>query len=232
MNKELLIFLLIILMLFSSGCIAKNQKPEFEVSNIKVEPKKALKNQNITITAKIKNPETTEEKFDVKLHVNEEIVDSVSLNLERKDETQVEFNIKRGYGEYFVRIGDKSTEFVVGGVIIKDVNYDAKGLDQHNLNGEWVEIQNKWNHPVNLKGWYIFDYSLENDVKYYFGDFTLEPGKSVKIHTGTGNDTEKDLYWNWNEPIWGHIADLAYLYNESGELIDSYQWVTDSKDMD
>ncbi|PTD93715.1 hypothetical protein C9439_06615 [archaeon SCG-AAA382B04] len=233
MNKKLLVFsfLIMALLISSAGCIENSEKNNnedfwFKVTDLKVNPKKAHKNQNITITANVKNTETKTNELVLDLITNGETVDTYPLELVGNEEKGINFTVSKGYGNYTVKIGEETTNFNIGGVIIKKVNYDPPGKDIENLNGEWVEIQNKWNHPVNLDGWYIFDYSLENDVKYFFKNFTLQPNATVKVHNGEGNDTKDHLYWNWNEPIWGNRADLAHLYNETGKRVDTYHWIT------
>lgn len=224
MNKKLLIQLLLIILLFSSitGCLVNfDGKKDFEVTNLEINPKEANKYQNISISAYIKNLGSEESDFVIDLNVNGEMVTNCSVHLEGNEEVIINFTVSRDYGNYTVKIGEKTSNFSVGGVIIKEVNYDPEGKDYLNLNEEWVEVENKWNHPVDLTGWYLFNWELESDVKYVFKNYTLGPGEVVRVHSGKGNDTQSDLYWNWNEDIWDRI-DMAYLYNESSILIDSH----------
>jgi len=44
----------------------------------------------------------------------------------------------------------------------------------------------------------------------------------VKVHTGIGNDTSSDLYWNKNAPIWNNDGDVATLKDASEDVIFSY----------
>ena len=47
-------------------------------------------------------------------------------------------------------------------------------------------------------------------------------GKSVTVHTFSGVDTSTDLYWGRGNHIWNNDHDVAYLYNNNYELVDSY----------
>ena len=53
---------------------------------------------------------------------------------------------------------------------------------------------------------------------------TLGAGTIVKIHTGSGNNTKNDLYWNNDYPIWNNNGDTAFLYDKDGYLIDTYEY--------
>ena len=106
-------------------------------------------------------------------------------------------------------------------VKISNINYDPPGSDKENLNGEWVEIENIGDNIIYLEGWSISD---EYGHTYYFpNDFRLEPGERVKIHTGSGKDTEHDLYWQRNWPVWNNDGDTVFL-KKSGKLIDKYSY--------
>ncbi len=106
-------------------------------------------------------------------------------------------------------------------VIILNVLYDAPGNDNYNLNYEYVVLKNVGSEPVNLKGWILRD---EAGHEYVFPDFILEPGATVKVHTGSGVNTETDLYWGSNRAIWNNDHDTAYLYDAEGNLVDVYSW--------
>ncbi|NJE03274.1 lamin tail domain-containing protein [Thermococcus sp. MV11] len=108
------------------------------------------------------------------------------------------------------------------------VHYDAGGPDVNDrevLNSEYVVIENRGCEAVNLRGWQLMD---EVNHVYVFPSITLESGASVKVHTGYGTDTDTDLYWGrrWGA-VWNNDGDTAYLYDGSGNLVDSCSWTGD-----
>ncbi|MHB1276628.1 MAG: thermonuclease family protein, partial [Candidatus Humimicrobiaceae bacterium] len=96
------------------------------------------------------------------------------------------------------------------------LNYDAKGPDTENLNGEWAAIKNTGLKPLNLKNWTLKDAGTNI---YKFDNYVLEPGKTVYLYTGTGTDTEGKLYWNSSMPIWNNEHDTLYIRNDKGLLV-------------
>ena len=69
------------------------------------------------------------------------------------------------------------------------IQYDPPGdddLTNSSLNREWVAIHNFGAKPAKLAGWVLRDVS---GSRYTFTtDFTLAPGATVTVHTGTGAD--------------------------------------------
>jgi hypothetical protein len=57
---------------------------------------------------------------------------------------------------------------------------------------------------------------------YTFPDFVLLAGTSVKVHTGSGDDAEEDLYCNRNTPIWNNDGDVAALTDAAGNVVAMY----------
>jgi endonuclease YncB( thermonuclease family) len=96
------------------------------------------------------------------------------------------------------------------------VNFDADGVDNDNLNGEWVAIRNDSpDQTLNLTGWKLRDTSLY--VYNFPAGTTLAPGKTLKVHTGRGTNTTSSLYWGASKglfvnPVEGPgFGDGAYL---------------------
>ncbi|WP_237705090.1 lamin tail domain-containing protein [Thermococcus zilligii] len=106
-------------------------------------------------------------------------------------------------------------------IIILTVVYDAPGDDSTNLNGEYVVLKNIGKTPVNLRGWKIED---SDGNAYTFPDIILEPGGKIKLYSGSGMNNSTDLYWGSEVPVWDNDGDTVYLYNERGNLVDSYSW--------
>ena len=108
------------------------------------------------------------------------------------------------------------------GIVILTVHYNAEGRDEENLNDEYVIIKNINTTPIDMTGYSLTD---EADHTYYFPEnYIIEPKTIVKIHTGYGNNSQEDLYWNNDHPIWDNDGDTTYLWNTDDILIDTYSW--------
>jgi len=105
-------------------------------------------------------------------------------------------------------------------ISITNVSFVATSPERENLNGEWVEITNMGNSELSLAGWTLSD--QQEHVYSFPEDFVLFAGESVKVHSGSGTDSSSDLYWNRNTPVWNNDGDVATLWDESGEIADSY----------
>jgi hypothetical protein len=112
--------------------------------------------------------------------------------------------------------GENSSD---GGITISNANFVAPSPEKENLNEEWVEVANNGTVDENLAGWTIQD---QQNHTFTFPDFNLKAGTTIKIHTGTGSNSDEDLYWNRSTSIWNNDGDLATLINTSGFVISSY----------
>jgi len=94
------------------------------------------------------------------------------------------------------------------------INADAEGDDRENLTDEYVVFENGGDEPVDLSGWTVED---EAGRSYEFpGGFTLDAGATVTLRTGSGTDTDADLYWGSASPIWNNDGDTVTLSNDDG----------------
>jgi len=108
-------------------------------------------------------------------------------------------------------------------IIIFFVNYDAEGEDDDaNLNGEWVEIRNTGDQDMNMTGWKLHDES-GHVFSFPYG-FVLKAGQSVKIYTGSGENTASELYWGRNKSVWNNDRDCAYLVDDQGNVVGKRCW--------
>ncbi|WP_394697702.1 lamin tail domain-containing protein [uncultured Methanomethylovorans sp.] len=89
-----------------------------------------------------------------------------------------------------------------------------------NLKEEWIAVTNSGKSSVDLSGWWIED---EVGNKYTFPSFSLSAVSTVTIYTSEGKDSNTELYWDNPSPVWNNDGDTAYLYNISGEVVDSYE---------
>ncbi|GAA0551941.1 lamin tail domain-containing protein [Halorubrum ejinorense] len=97
------------------------------------------------------------------------------------------------------------------------INADAEGDDGENLNDEYVVFENAGEEPIDLSGWTVEDEAAHG---YAFPQgFTLDAGATVTLRTGSGTDTDSELYWGSGSPIWNNAGDTVILSNADGEHV-------------
>ena len=113
--------------------------------------------------------------------------------------------------------GGTPTENTSGDLIIDRVRADASGDDRDNLNDEYVVFRNAGAEPLEMGGWTVSD---EADHSYTVPDgFTLDPNETVTLHTGSGTDTDTDLYWGSGRPIWNNGGDTVTVTDADNETV-------------
>jgi endonuclease YncB( thermonuclease family) len=97
------------------------------------------------------------------------------------------------------------------------VNWDPHGVDLSNINDEWVKIQNlSSTESLPLTHWWTRDSGLR---RYTFPRGTiLQPGATITIHDGPGQNTADDLFWNIHAAVFQNIGDGAYLFDPQGDI--------------
>lgn len=105
---------------------------------------------------------------------------------------------------------------------VSNVHADAEGDDHDNLNDEYVEFTNEGNEAIELTGWMVED---EANHDYYFpSGFTLDAGATVTLYTGSGEDTDDELYWGESQAVWNNGGDTIYVRNDAGETVIEYEY--------
>jgi hypothetical protein len=107
------------------------------------------------------------------------------------------------------------------GVRISVINFDSPGPDEGgnaSLNAEWVKITNTSSKTARLGQWVLHDAS---NHRFQFPAFSLKAHAAVRVHTGSGSDSAKNLYWGSHEYIWNNDGDTATLDNANGSKVDS-----------
>jgi hypothetical protein len=104
---------------------------------------------------------------------------------------------------------------------LSKIQFDPPGdddLTNSSLNKEWVQVHNYGVKPWTLTGWSLRD---ATGYKFVFpDDFTIQPGDTVTVHTGSGKDRVLHLYWGQGNYIWNNTGDKATLKNASGKVVD------------
>ncbi|SIR52124.1 Endonuclease YncB, thermonuclease family [Haladaptatus litoreus] len=119
--------------------------------------------------------------------------------------------------------GDGGDDGDSGELVVAEIHEDAEGDDTNNLNDEYVVFENTGSGDLDLTGWYVQD-EVEKTYSFPSG-FTLGAGEQVTLHTGTGTDTQTDLYWgNTGSAVWNNGGDTVYVYDDSDSqyLSESY----------
>ncbi|MFE9808787.1 lamin tail domain-containing protein [Streptomyces sp. NPDC005548] len=109
-------------------------------------------------------------------------------------------------------------------VAISRVQSDAPGVDSRSnrsLNGEWVEVTNSTWRAVSLNGWTLSD---RDGNRYTFHQYRLAARSTVRVHTGVGHDTSKDLFQDRRREVWDNRSDVATLKTDHGRFVDSVSW--------
>jgi hypothetical protein len=102
---------------------------------------------------------------------------------------------------------------VSAAILIDKISFDPPGPDTDaNLNEEFVVITNTGDTTRSLGHWRLRD--SPTHAKYVFPrGFKLKAGKSVRVHSGNGQDDHNDVYWNSAHPhhIWNNGGETAKL---------------------
>ena len=126
-------------------------------------------------------------------------------------------------------LGDGKPRLVItprpaSAIRVSRIDYNSPGPDtasNTSLDAEWIRLTNTGRIVRQLRGWWITD--AEGHV-YRFGRLALQPGASVRIHSGHGRDTASDRYWDRRGYSWANSRDLARLYSPNGVLADQCRY--------
>ncbi|MEV6162684.1 lamin tail domain-containing protein [Streptomyces sp. NPDC052052] len=113
-------------------------------------------------------------------------------------------------------------------VVLGAIQYNSPGRDfgsNRSLNGEWVTVTNLSRHTVDLRGWTLSD---ESHRSYRF-NLWLAGRSSVRVHTGIGRDTSRDVYQDLRRYVWDD-SDTATLRDARGRRVDVKSWGYDRDD--
>jgi competence protein ComEC len=112
---------------------------------------------------------------------------------------------------------DGGTTTSDGQLVIATVNADAEGNDRENLNDEYVRLRNSGDGSLDMSGWTVSDAA---GATYTVPDgYTLGAGETVTLHTGSGTDSQTDLYWGSGSPIWNNGGDTVTVRNSNGDIV-------------
>lgn len=122
------------------------------------------------------------------------------------------------------------------GMSLKTLAFDPAGKDDgtnRSLTHEWIYLINDGSNGVQMRGWRIVDRG--RDHVYRFGSLFLNPGDTVKLHSGRGSDgapvceqgepcpkhAHYDFYWKLDNYVWNNGGDRARLIRPNGNIVDA-----------
>lgn len=115
------------------------------------------------------------------------------------------------------RSGDESTAGNTTAITVTDIHADADGNDNENLNGEYIELTNTGDEAVDISRWTVADAAGHRYV--IPPGNVLDSGAAVTIYTGSGTNTDSELYWGSGSAIWNNGGDTIILKTSDGEVV-------------
>jgi hypothetical protein len=81
----------------------------------------------------------------------------------------------------------------------------------------WVKLRNRTSHRVGLDGWTLRDTAHH---VYHFVGYSLRAHGTVRVHTGSGRDTQRNLFQDRRAYVWNNDGDTAILRGPAGNVRD------------
>ena len=92
---------------------------------------------------------------------------------------------------------------------------------QESQNDEYVVFRNLGNAPLDVTGWSISD---EANQSYLIPLFTVGPGKTFTLYTGSGKNTDIKLYWGRRKTVWNRGGDTVIVKDATGHFVVSHMY--------
>ncbi|KOT94042.1 hypothetical protein ADK70_13155 [Streptomyces rimosus subsp. pseudoverticillatus] len=121
-------------------------------------------------------------------------------------------------GRHHLPVGHRSP------VVLGAVQADSPGRDDgsnRSLNAEWVTVKNTGRHAVNLTGWTLTSRHTHTTYRFHL---RLGGHQQVRVHTGRGHDTMRDVYQNRRTYAWDNHRDTAVLRDDHRMVVDTKHW--------
>ncbi|MEZ3145299.1 lamin tail domain-containing protein [Halobaculum sp. MBLA0143] len=114
---------------------------------------------------------------------------------------------------------DPRTAVADGGhpLVVETVHADAAGDDRTNLNDEYVTLRNVGDAPVELSGYTVAD--AAGHTHTFADGVVVDPGATLTLHTGAGDATASDRYWDASAPVWNNDGDTVTLTAPDGTVV-------------
>ncbi|MDV7348732.1 lamin tail domain-containing protein [Halorubrum distributum] len=86
---------------------------------------------------------------------------------------------------------------------------------------EYVSFVNQGDETVDLDGYVVDD---EVDNSYTFSGVSADPGATITLYTGSGNDTDDTVYWGRGSPVWNNGGDTVFVTDPDGNTVVEYSY--------
>ena len=104
-----------------------------------------------------------------------------------------------------------------GELAVSDTQVDPAGDDADALVEEWVEFENVGEGSLDMGDWTLLD--SEGWEFHMPSAFTLGAGETFRLHTGSGEWTDSDLYWGVERPVWDNDEDTVKARDADGRTV-------------
>jgi phage tail-like protein len=91
-----------------------------------------------------------------------------------------------------------------------------------NLDQEYIELHNDSDEPQDLSQWVLRDASIHRFV--FPAGTVVSPRGTLRVRSGQGQNTNIDLFWNRQAPVWNNLGDQAFLFDDQHNQIDECQF--------
>ncbi len=104
---------------------------------------------------------------------------------------------------------------------IDSISYRASVVD---INGDYCTITNRGQTEQSLDGWWLDSPKWDHVDRFYFpSGITVQPGASIKVHSGPGINNGTDIYMYRTTVMWdGALYDYAVLYDNYGRQVSDF----------
>jgi hypothetical protein len=104
------------------------------------------------------------------------------------------------------------------GLVIREIHADAAGVPESaNLDDEYVVLGNEGDETLDLGGAAV---DFDDGQRYELPDGTvLEPGATLTVRTGVGDDTDDELHAGFRAPVLNNEGDTVRVRNSAGDVI-------------
>jgi len=104
-----------------------------------------------------------------------------------------------------------------GRLEVTTIHADAEGDDRENLDDEYIVLTNTGDGALDLGGYTVSDASGASFT--VLPGVVLEAGDSITLHTGSGTNTARDLYWDAGRPVWNNDGDTITVTAPNGTAV-------------
>jgi hypothetical protein len=101
-------------------------------------------------------------------------------------------------------------------LVVDEIRENPAGRDERHLEQEYVTFKNDGRDALDISGWSVED-EAENTFRFP-EDTILEAGDRVTLHSSAGTNTDSDLYWGSDRPMWRNAGDTIIVRDTEGVI--------------